>query len=159
MNLIKRCYSIGVILLHLLTWIYVVQRQAFLHFSQDINVPPQTYLGRYIAFLARRLCFSSVRQYLNADCLKHLNAGHKNRLQDKWYVASLLKGVKRIKVNKSIQKLPITLDILSMIACTLDMSSSFDRVFWTTCIVGFYSFFRRSTLLIQNIWSFDTNRH
>ena len=141
----------------------MAQRQAFLQFCQDINVPPvpltQINLGRYIAFLSRRLCFSSVRQYLNAVRLMHLNAGHKNPLQDNWYVASILKGVKRVKGDKSIQKLPITLDILSMIACKLDMSSSFDRVFWTTCIVGFYSFFRKSNLLVQNIGSFDPNRH
>ena len=74
-------------------------------------------------------------------------------------MASILKGVKRVKGDKSIQKLPITLDILSMIACKLDMSSSFDRIFWTTCVVGFYSIFWKSNLLVQSIGSFDPNRH
>ena len=89
----------------------------------------------------------------------HLNAGHTNPLESNWYVTSILKGVKRVKGNKSVQKLPITLDILRMLVCKLDMSSSFDRVFWTACIVAFYSFFRKSNLLVQSIGSFDPSRN
>ena len=142
---------------------YVTQRHAFLQFCQKINTPPvplsQENLGRYIAFLSRRLSFSSIRQYLNAVRLMHLNSGHANPLENNWYVTSILKGVKRVKGNKSTQKLPITLEILKLLAGKLDMSSSFDRVFWTACIVAFYSFFRKSNLLIQSIGSFDPSRH
>ena len=46
-----------------------------------------------------------------------------------------------------------------MLVCKLDMSSSFDRVFWTACIVAFYSFFRKSNLLVQSIGSFDPSRN
>ena len=145
------------------TQTYVAQRQSFLQFCQKINIPPvplsQEDLGRYIAYLSRRLTFSSVRQYLNAVRLLHLNAGHKNPLENNWYVASILKGVKRVKGSKSVQKLPTTLDILKMLVCKLDMSISFDRVFWTACIVAFYSFFRKSNLLVQSIGSFDPGRN
>ena len=120
---------------------YVAQRHAFLHFCQEINISPvplsQGNLGRYIAYLSRRLSFSSVRQYLNVVRLMHLNAGHINPLENNWYVTSILQGVKRVKGNKSVQKLPITLDILRRLVCKLDMSISFDRVFWTACIVAF----------------------
>ena len=141
---------------------YVAQRHAFLHFCQEINISPvplsQGNLGRYIAYLSRRLTFSSVRQYLNAVRLMHLNAGHMNPLENNWYVTSILQGVKRVKGNKSVQKLPITLDILRRLVCKLDMSISFDRVFWTACIVAFFSFFRKSNLLIQSTGSFDPGR-
>ena len=145
------------------TQTYIAQRQSFLQFCQKVSIPPvplsQENLGRYIAYLSRRLTFSSVRQYLNAVRLMHLNAGHSNPLENNWYVASILKGVKRVKGNKSEQKLPITLDILKMLVARLDMSNSLDRVFWTVCIVAFYSFFRKSNLLVPNIASFDPSRH
>ena len=76
----------------------------------------------------------------------HLEAGHKNPLEQNWYVASVLIGVKRVKGNRSVQKLPITLDILKAIASQLDMSIPFKRVFWAACLVAFYSFFRKSNL-------------
>ena len=77
-------------------------------------------LGRYIAFLSRRLCFSSVKQYLNAVRLVHLEAGFQNPLEKNWYVSSILKWVRRLKGDASVQKLPITLDILKKLFVLLD---------------------------------------
>ena len=119
----------------------------------------QENLGRYIAFLSRRLCFSSVKQYLNAVRLVHLEAGFPNPLEKNWYVSSILKGVRRLKGDASIQKLPITLDILKKIFQILDLNSSFDRTFWTACLVGFFSFFRKSNLLIPSHLLFDPTRN
>ena len=89
----------------------------------------QTDLGRYIAYLSRRLCFSSVRQYLNVVRLVHLETGLKNPLEDNWYVTSILNGVRRVKGDTSKQKLPITLDILKGIFIKLNLTQSFDRAF------------------------------
>lgn len=119
----------------------------------------QQNLGRYVAFLSRRLSFSSVRQYLNVVWLLHLEAGLNNPLDANCYVSSILKGVKRVKGDSSAQKLPITLDILCKIFLTLDLLSSFDRAFWAACLVGFFSFFRKSNLLVQSHILFDPKRH
>ena len=116
-------------------------------------------LGRYIAFLSRRLTFSSVRQYLNAVRLMHLEAGHSNPLDNNWYVTSILKGVKRTKGASVCQKFPITIDILKHIFTKLTLTSSFDRTFWAACLVGFFSFFRKSNLLVESHVLFDPKRH
>ena len=142
---------------------YHSQTQAFFDFCVKTNIPPvplsQHNLGRYIAFLSRRLCFTSIRQYLNAVRILHLEAGHKNPLENNWYIDSILKGVKRVKGTSSTQKLPITLDILKAMAGTLNLSSPLDRVFWTVCLVAFYSFFRKSNLLLPTVDAFDPTRH
>lgn len=142
---------------------YIAQRQAFLKFCTEINICPvplsQENLGRYIAFLSRRLCFTSVRQYLNVVRIIHLEAGHANPLEHNWYVASILKGVKRVKGCHSEQKLPITLDILKRLVCHLNLTLPLDRVFWAACLVAFYSFFRKSNLLIPTLDAFDPSRH
>lgn len=89
----------------------------------------------------------------------HLEAGFPNPLEKNWYVASILKGVRRVKGDASVQKLPITPDILRHMFITLNLHSSFDRTFWATCLVGFFSFFRKSNLLIPSHLLFDPRRH
>ena len=142
---------------------YSVHFTAYSEFCNNLNISlvpiSQQDLGRYIAFLSRKLSFSSVRQYLNIVRLLHLEAGLKNPLEDNWYVSSILKGVKRVKGDNQSQKLPITLDILRKIFLSLNLLSSFDRAFWAACLVGFFSFFRKSNLLVPSHMLFDPKRH
>ena len=142
---------------------YMAQRMAYFQFCTKVKVSPlpisQTNLGRYIAYLSRRLSFSSVRQYLNVVRLLHLEAGLANPLEKNWYVQSILKGVKRVKGNTVNQKLPITLDILIGIFTKLNLTESFDRCFWSACLVAFFSFFRKSNLLVQSLAVFDPAKH
>lgn len=142
---------------------YSAQKQAFFDFCSMLNIQPiplsQDDLGRYIAYLSRRLVFSSIRQYLNVVRLLHLEAGFGNPLADNWYVSSILKGVKRVKGDSVKQKLPMTLELLSRIFLFLNLSSPCDRVFWAVCVVGFFSFFRKSNLLIPSPELFDPTRH
>lgn len=119
----------------------------------------QANLGRYIAFLASRLCFSSVRQYLNIVRLMHLEAGYPNPVANSWYVTSIMKGLRRHKGDSTHQKLPITADLLFGILSVLDFSRPFDLTFWAACLVGFFSFFRKSNLLIPAVGKFDPSRH
>ena len=73
---------------------YKTQQLVYLRFCSAMDIRPVpisvTDLGRYIAFLAPRLCFSSVRQYLNAVRLMHLEAGLPNPLINNWYVTSII---------------------------------------------------------------------
>ena len=57
------------------------------------------------------------------------------------------------------KKLPITLDILHRVFLTINLQSSFDRAFWTACVVGFFYFFRKSNLLVPSHMLFNPSRH
>ena len=103
--------------------------------------------------------FQFCQTYLNAVRLVHLEAGLQNPLEKNSYVSSILKDVRRLKGNASLQKLPITLDILKHVFLVLDLHSSFDRAFWAACLVGFFSFFRKSNLLIPSHLLFDPGRN
>lgn len=142
---------------------YRTQRRVYFDFCAQLGISPvplsQADLGRYIAFLSRKLVFSSIRQYLNIIRLLHLDAGLPNPLDNNWYISSILKGVKRVKGNTVTQKLPITIDILTGILTKLNLQLSLDRCFWAACLVAFFSFFRKSNLLIQSRTSFDPTRH
>lgn len=61
-----------------------------------------------MSYLSRKLCFTSVRQYLNVVRILHVEAGMPNPLEGNWYVSSILKGVRRVKAicqNKKCQLL------------------------------------------------------
>ena len=89
----------------------------------------------------------------------HLEAGFPNPLLSNWYLASILKGLKRLKGDSTRQKLPITCHILQGILRVLDLSCPFDITFWAACLVGFFSFFRKSNLLIPSTEKFDPQKH
>ena len=65
---------------------------------------------------------------MNIVRLMHLEAGFHNPLEKNWYVDSILKGVRRMKGDVSVRKLPITIDILRQIFPTLNLNDPFDRI-------------------------------
>ena len=128
---------------------YPAQKTAFFEFCTQLRITPvplsQEYLGRYIAFLSRRLAFSSIRQYLNVIRLLHLEAGLSNPLDNNWYVSSILKGAKRVKGHTVSPKLPITIEILTGILTKLNFHRSLGR-----CFLG--SLFVCCFLLLPETW-------
>ena len=135
----------------------------YLRFCSCMDIKPvpvsSVNLGRYVAFLASKLCFSSIRQYLNVVRIMHLELGYGSPLSENWYLSSILKGIRRFKGNATSQKLPVTPKILAGILTVLDLSQPFDIVFWAACLVGFISFFRKSNLLVPSMEKFDPSKH
>ena len=119
-------------------------------------------LLRYVVFLAQILAVSSIACYLNVVRIRHLQRGFPNPLQDtlfKFRKELLMCGIKCLRGNVVRQKLPITPDILQKLHRKLDLLNSLDATFWATCVIAFFSFFRKSTLLIPSASSFDPVKH
>ena len=133
----------------------------YLPFCASLNPVPILLcnLGRYIAFLGSKLCYSSVKQYLNIVRIMHLENGFTNSLTNNWYLSSILKGLRRHKGDGISQKLPITVPILQGILTVLNFNSAFDISFWAACLVAFFSFFRKSNLLIPSTLQFHPKKH
>ena len=72
---------------------YQAQKTAFFEFCTQLGITPvplsQENLGRYIAFLSRKLAFSSIHQYLNVIRLLRLEADLSNPLDNNWYMFSI----------------------------------------------------------------------
>ena len=72
--------------------IYLAQKSAYFEFCDKMIIQPvplsQQDLGHYIAYLLCRLCFTSVRQYLNIVRLLHIKSGFANPLDNNWYSAA-----------------------------------------------------------------------
>jgi hypothetical protein len=102
----------------------------------------------YVAFLARSISASSISGYLNIIRILHLDAGLPNPLENNWEVQMVKRGVSRLKGVPAKQKLPITVQILREVFEGLDhFSSPLDIAFWAACLVAFFGFFRKSTIL------------
>ena len=146
------------------TWrTYQCQQSVYLRFCADLNIAPvpisSCNLGHYIAYLGQKLSYSSVRQYLNVVRIMHLDEGHCNPLANNWYLNSILKGLRRHKGDGVCQKLPITDVILHGILAVLNLSNPLDVCFWAACLVAFFSFFRKSNLLVPSPPQFNPSKH
>lgn len=142
---------------------YQSQQSQYLRFCESLNIAPvpisSCNLGRYIAFLGSKLSYSSVRQYLNVVRIMHLEEGHGNPLANNWYLNSILKGLRRHRGNGVSKKLPITDVILHGILAVQNFSNPFDVCFWAACLVAFFSFFRKSNLLVPSPPQFNPSKH
>ena len=129
---------------------YTSMRNTFLRFCLHFGVTPvpasRETLLKYQVFLARSLAPSSISGYMNVVRLMHLEAGFHNPLQD-WELSVIFKGIRRQLGSPPQQKLPVTIEILQQISTHIDLSSNKNIVFWGACLIGFFGFLRKSSLL------------
>ncbi|XP_046548484.1 uncharacterized protein LOC124258432 [Haliotis rubra] len=97
-------------------------------------------------FLGRTLKATSIPNYVNVVRLMHVEVGLPNPT-DNWEYKLLLRGVNRLKGVPPKQKLPITVHILQEIRNRIDTSVAFYKAFWAACVIAFFGFLRKSTLL------------
>jgi len=115
-----------------------------------------------VVFLARTLAATSIPCYLNVVRILHLQHGFNNPLQEplfKFQKDLLMRGIKRLHGNAVTQKLPITPDILRKLHGQLNLNDSLDATFWAVCVIAFFSFFRKSNLLVPSETTFDHQKH
>lgn len=70
-----------------------------------------------------------------------------------------MKGIERILGEAPKRKLPITPKLLELFHQCLDLSDIFNVVLFAACVVAFYTFFRKSTLLSPSLDQHEPNKH
>jgi integrase len=129
---------------------YRSQANSYIRFCLNFGFCPvpatQETLVCYCAFLARTLSSNSVPAYMNVVRLMHVEAGFANPLVNNWEVTSTQKGISRLLGKPPKQKAPITIKILLDLYKTLSGHPE-DSAFWAACLVAYYGFLRKSTLL------------
>ena len=132
---------------------YRSQLNSYLTFCNTYRVDPvpasQETLTVYMAYLARRLSSNSIQGYMNVIRLLHLEAGFENPLEANWDLKMIFKGISRQLGQPPKQKSPITAKILQLLHGTLS-DTPIDHAFWCGCLIAFYGFLRKSSLLPQN---------
>lgn len=130
---------------------YRSQLRQYLRFCTYFNFKPvpadNITLKCYITVLARSLKCSSIPGYLNIIRLLHVESGFPNPLENNFEINCLKKGVQRLKGSPPEPKLPISPEILCRIKSILCFYQSDDVAFWAACLIAFFGFLRKSTLL------------
>lgn len=141
---------------------YATHRRAYLNFCRKVGAKPApastATLARYVAYLARRLKFSSVRQYLNVVRLIHLEAGLPNPVGDNFHLNLTLRGIKRELATPPSRKLPITPPLLLHLGAGINVRTKKGASVWAAALIMFFSLLRRSNVLPASIADFCPDR-
>jgi len=141
---------------------YRTHRDTFIKFCAFFSYKPvpasSLTLSRFAAFLARTLRPQSVKVYMAGVRILHLELGYPSPIDNNWLLSTTLKGIMHLNATAPRQKLPITPAILLKLKHALTRYDSFECCFWAACLVAFYSFFRKSTLLTKSPGKHDCRR-
>ena len=115
-------------------WTYKSCLDSYTRFCLFMNIPavPATThnICIYVAFLARSMKPTSIKQYVSTIGLLHKEFGLANPLTDIHFLYSLFRGIKRVRGDSHVQKLPITVDTLFRLFRLIYLKSSFHSSFW-----------------------------
>ena len=142
---------------------YSVHRRAYLHFCNLLSVPPvpatSDQLCMYAAFLARRLKYNSVKQYMNIIRILHLEWNLPNPLSGNFHLNSTMRGIRRHLGDRVTRKAPITPHLLLALLSHLDVTTPEGANIWAAALLMFFGLLRRSNVLPSSHTSFDPALH
>ena len=109
--------------------------------------------------LTKSLNANSVKVYLAGVRSLHIEEGFQNPLADRPRLTRLVRGIKRLRGTATVQRLPITIDILRRLK-PLDCESNYDNaLFWAASCFGFFGFLRCGEFTAPSIVQFDSKLH
>ena len=112
-----------------------------------------------MSFLAKKLKFNSIKQYLNYVRILHCERNLPNPLENNFLLSHTLKGIRRCFGDTVVRKKPITPNMLKCILKNLDLKKQFDAAVWALCLTMFYGFLRRSNVMVPSGTRFDDSKH
>ena len=115
-------------------------------------------LCRYVTFLARKLCYSSIKQYINIIRIIHAEWGYPNPCLDDYELKMTLRGIKRHLGDDISRKAPITPKLLLEILSKLNVLTVKGASIWAACLLMFFGCLRRSNVLATTK-NFDPTKH
>ena len=129
---------------------YRSQLRSFLTFCTVFGYSPvpasDSTLCRYVAFLGKTLKYNSVRQYLSAIRILHLECNLPNPVLDNWALGMVLRGMRRDMGATVVAKQAMTPKLLLSLCSLLVLSDPVDAIFWAACLAMFFRLFRKSNV-------------
>lgn len=142
---------------------YSVHRRCYLRFCTSAGISPvpasTDTLCLYATFLARRLKYKSVCQYLNIVRILHAEWNLPNPMLKNFHLHATLQGIRRQHGDVTVRKTPITPQMLLHLLRNLNLSIPEEAAVWAAALLMFYSLLRRSNVLLSSAGAFDPSRH
>lgn len=142
---------------------YATHRRAYLSFCHQAKLTPIPATTRtlclYAAYLARRLKYNSIKQYLNIIRILHLEWHLSNPLLDNFHLQATLRGIRRHLGDSVSRKEPITPQLLMLLLSHLDITTPIGATVWASALIMFYGLLRRSNVLPASVGVFNPQLH
>ena len=135
---------------------YILFSLATGHPYLSLSIP---HLCDYLVFLSHSLSYGTIRNYISSLRiffeLHHIHVD----LFHGFYISLTLRGIKCLHGSSPSAKLPITPQLLVKLHSTINFASTLELVFWTACLLAFFTFFRKSNLFPSSSHQFDPARN
>ena len=145
-------------------WVYRTVQYQFIDFchqdgrvNQDGSIPSANETLMHNFFIGRQPKPFLHQAYLSAVCSYHIDHGFPDPLVNCLCLQHLLRGNKQVQGPASPPCLPITVDHLKVIQCSLDLSTRDHEMLWAVCCLGFFVFLWASKFKVNFV--FDPNTH
>ena len=141
---------------------YSVHRKTYLSFCEALGQAPvpasSQLLCQYAAYLARRLKYRSIRQYMNIIRILHCEWGLPNPCVNNYLLNSTLRGIRRHLGDTVTRKAPITPNLLKRLLSQIDVSTVLGASVWAAALLMFFGLLRRSNVMSPET-GFDPQKH
>ena len=134
----------------------------FQEFCSTFSLPPlpasPLTLRYFCAHISTTVCHATVKLYLSAICLHHIEHNHPDPTHDT-LLQYVVKGIKRSQSAPTRPRLPITLSILKALKQALHNATHHTmhdkRMLWAAFTTAFYGFLRAGELCARAVAHFD----
>lgn len=130
---------------------YSTQLRSFKAFCDRLGEPPipatPLLLCRYAAHLAKRLKYSSIKQYFSVIVLLHKQFGLSNPCSSNFFLSHTLRGIRRVLGDRPCRKEPMTPDLLTILLVQLNVHNPKHAMIWAAALLMFFGLLRRSNVL------------
>ena len=140
---------------------YASYRRSYMKFCQlagykAVPVDSQQ-ICEYIAYLAARLSYASIRKYLSVIRILHVEVGLKDpQVSEMYDVKLVLLALRKLLGDNVSRKEAIDPVLLGKMHASLDLDDVNNKVFWAICLLGFFGLLRISNMLGVPCESFDS---
>ena len=137
----------------------------FLTFCRQINITPKYPLDEdtliyFSVFMARSVQHGTIKNYLSAVKHYHSSNGHALALKTFLRLQLVLRGIKRVQGTNTKVRRPITLSILHLFYCLLNIEHTNNKdslMLWAAMTLAFFGFLRIGELTCNS--AFNENHH
>ena len=133
----------------------------FLIFCQQTGIVPKYPLDEdtlihFSVFLARSVQHGTIKNYLSAVKHYHSNNGHALMLKNFLRLQLVLRGIKRVQGSNKRVRRPITLAILNLFYCLLNIEHTRNKdyiMLWAAMTLAFFGFLRIGEITCNSVFN------